>query len=84
MSPEDLSLALVERKHILAVLRLCHGNRTRTARMLGISVRCLRNKLREYRAAGIPIPHDGPTDSLYLEIGTLLGSFASGFAERGR
>ncbi len=39
----------VEKKHILAVLELCHGNRTRAAEKLSISIRTLRNKLHEYR-----------------------------------
>lgn len=42
------SLADVERRVILQTLRHCHGNRTRTAEMLGISLRTVRNKLREY------------------------------------
>ena len=52
----DLTLADVERKHILATLRGCDGNRTRAARVLDISIRCLRNKLREYRKGGLRIP----------------------------
>jgi transposase len=50
------SLADVERKHILATLRACGSNRTRAAKMLDISVRCLRNKLREYRNVGVEFP----------------------------
>jgi len=42
------TLADVERRMILQTLRHCHGNRTRTAQMLGISIRTVRNKLREY------------------------------------
>ncbi|KAB2726422.1 hypothetical protein F9K83_06790 [Brucella anthropi] len=42
------TLADVERRLILQTLRHCHGNRTRTADMLGISLRTIRNKLREY------------------------------------
>lgn len=42
------SLTDVERRVILQTLRHCHGNRTRTAEMLGISLRTVRNKLREY------------------------------------
>jgi DNA-binding NtrC family response regulator len=50
------TLADVERKHILKILEICGGNRTRAASMLDISVRCLRNKLREYRNAGLNVP----------------------------
>ncbi|MCX7916285.1 MAG: helix-turn-helix domain-containing protein, partial [Verrucomicrobiae bacterium] len=38
----------LERDHILAALRRCNDNRTHAARILGISVRTLRNKLKEY------------------------------------
>ena len=38
----------VERHVILQTLRHCGGNRTRTARMLGVSLRTVRNKLRAY------------------------------------
>lgn len=41
-------LSDVERRIILHTLRHCHGNRTRAAQMLGISLRTVRNKLREY------------------------------------
>jgi two-component system response regulator FlrC len=46
----------VERELILETLSHCLGNRTRAAEMLGISIRTLRNKLHEYRAAGLPVP----------------------------
>jgi DNA-binding NtrC family response regulator len=46
----------VERELILDTLSHCLGNRTRAAEMLGISIRTLRNKLHEYRAAGVPVP----------------------------
>jgi two-component system response regulator AtoC len=45
----ELTLAEVERRHILETLSRCNHNRTRTAQMLGISVRTLRNKLHQYR-----------------------------------
>ncbi|MBB5690535.1 sigma-54-dependent Fis family transcriptional regulator [Roseomonas alkaliterrae] len=46
----------VERDLIIETLSHCLGNRTRAAEMLGISIRTLRNKLHEYRAAGIAVP----------------------------
>jgi DNA-binding NtrC family response regulator len=50
------TLADVERDLILETLAHCAGNRTRAAAILGISIRTLRNKLKEYSAAGISIP----------------------------
>jgi DNA-binding NtrC family response regulator len=45
------TLADCEKRHILAVLAQCHWNRTHAAAKLAISVRTLRNKLKEYREA---------------------------------
>lgn len=42
----------VERCLILQTLRHCHGNRTHAARLLGISLRTIRNKLKEYWQTG--------------------------------
>jgi DNA-binding NtrC family response regulator len=47
-----ISLRELERQLIRITLRETGGNRTRGARMLGISLRTLRNKLREYREEG--------------------------------
>lgn len=46
----------IRRKVILGTLQKCGGNRTRTAEVLGLSLRTVRNRLREYRDAGISIP----------------------------
>ncbi|ADH85889.1 sigma-54-dependent transcriptional regulator [Desulfurivibrio alkaliphilus] len=46
------SLREVERQMILQALRQTDDNRTHAAKMLGISVRTLRNKLNEYRNQG--------------------------------
>lgn len=45
----------MERELILATLKRTGGNRTTAAKLLGISLRTLRNKLAEYRAEGIEI-----------------------------
>jgi DNA-binding NtrC family response regulator len=54
------TLEEVERKLICETLAHNKGNRTHTARVLGISVRCLRDKIRAYKAAGLSVP--APTD----------------------
>ncbi len=43
------SVSEMERKLIMTTLEQTNGNRTHAARLLGISLRTLRNKLREYR-----------------------------------
>ncbi|WP_454630834.1 helix-turn-helix domain-containing protein [Bradyrhizobium cenepequi] len=50
----------VERELVLQTLIRCNGNRTRAARVLGFSVRTLRNKIRSYSADGIEVP--APSD----------------------
>lgn len=45
-----------EQEVILQVLQACDGNRTQAASELGISVRTLRNRLRDYRDDGLQIP----------------------------
>jgi two-component system response regulator FlrC len=49
----------VERELILDTLNHCLGNRTHAANILGISIRTLRNKLREYTQAGIRVAQPG-------------------------
>ncbi len=46
----------VERDLILQTLGHTLGNRTHAATILGISIRALRNKLRDYAAQGAPVP----------------------------
>src|SRR5580698_4913258 len=49
----------VERDLILDTLDNCLGNRTHAANILGISIRTLRNKLKEYTQAGLAVPQPG-------------------------
>ncbi len=53
------TVADVERDLILDTLDHCLGNRTHAANILGISIRTLRNKLREYGQAGLQVPQHG-------------------------
>jgi DNA-binding NtrC family response regulator len=49
----------VERDLILQTLSHTAGNRTHAATILGISIRALRNKLRDYAADGLAVPPPG-------------------------
>ena len=46
--PLGTALSVVERELILSTLEHCHGERKRTAEMLGICTKTLYNRLREY------------------------------------
>jgi two-component system response regulator FlrC len=46
----------MEREAIINTLRATGGNRTRTATVLGLSIRALRNKITLYTAQGIEVP----------------------------
>jgi DNA-binding NtrC family response regulator len=50
-APAGLPIRQVERVHLEHTLAMTQGNRTQAAEMLGISVRTMRNKIREY---GLP------------------------------
>lgn len=51
-----LPVADVERDLILATLRETRGNRTHAAEILGLSIRTIRNKLKDYADRGFDIP----------------------------
>ena len=46
-----VSIAELEKRHILAALEHCGNNRTQAAKLLDISIRTLRNKLHEYNGS---------------------------------
>jgi DNA-binding NtrC family response regulator len=50
------TVAEVEQRLILDTLSHCLGNRTHAANILGISIRTLRNKLKEYTESGVAVP----------------------------
>jgi len=50
------TVAAVEQQLIIDTVGHCLGNRTHAANILGISIRTLRNKLKEYSDAGIAVP----------------------------
>lgn len=60
------NLNQLEQDAILATLNFHRGNRTHTAKTLGISVRTLRNKINLYKAKGLFVP-----DSQYQRTPTL-------------
>jgi len=53
------TVAEVERELIIDTLQHCLGNRTHAANILGISIRTLRNKLKQYGSEGFNIPSPG-------------------------
>lgn len=53
------TVAEVERDLIIETLDHCLGNRTHAANILGISIRTLRNKLKQYSDEGMHVPSPG-------------------------
>ncbi len=56
------TVAEVERDLILDTLTHCLGNRTHAANILGISIRTLRNKLKQYSQEGAAVPLPGEAE----------------------
>jgi len=50
------TIEAIERELVLQTLARCDGNRTHAARVLGLSVRTMRNKIRQYATDGVDIP----------------------------
>ena len=53
---EILTMEELEKNHILRALESTSGNRTKTSELLGINVRTLRNKIRQYKLEGEAVP----------------------------
>ncbi len=58
-----LTVAEVERRLILDTLQHCLGNRTHAANILGISIRTLRNKLKQYSEEAAGVVHPEPAEA---------------------
>jgi DNA-binding NtrC family response regulator len=56
------TVADVEQELIIDTLYHCLGNRTHAANILGISIRTLRNKLKQYSEEGVEVPMPGDPD----------------------
>jgi two-component system response regulator FlrC len=54
----SMSVREMERALIMETLRAMNGNRTQAAKVLGISLRTLRNKLREYQGGAMVKTND--------------------------
>jgi two-component system response regulator FlrC len=57
-----IDLGQLEKLAIEEALRRVGGNRTHAARLLGIGLRTLRNKLKAWREAGLPVPPADPAE----------------------
>lgn len=62
MIRSGMTVAEMEKALILETLRCTGYNRTQASKLLGISIRTLRNKLHEYRAAGAEVGAEDPAD----------------------
>ena len=60
------TVADVERDLIIETLGHCLGNRTHAANILGISIRTLRNKLKQDSEEGVPVPPPGEGERLAM------------------
>lgn len=53
---KPMTMAMMEQNLILDTLKYTAGNRTNAANILGISIRTLRNKIKQYMDEGIDVP----------------------------
>jgi two-component system response regulator FlrC len=79
-----LDLSDLERVAIAEALRRVKGNRTHAARLLGIGLRTLRNKLRAYRESGVEVEPGGSAESAGRQGAPCAPGGASAEAHGGR
>jgi len=65
----------MEREIILQALDSHRGNRTHTAKALGMSLRTLRHKLKLYRESGVDVTEFEPSAGGQLPSGKMLQEF---------
>ena len=61
-APVEGEASDVERDLIIDTVQHCLGNRTHAANILGISIRTLRNKLKQYNEQGFRVPMPGEAE----------------------
>lgn len=79
--PVGTRLCDVERWMIFSTLRKCEGNKTRTAALLGVSLKTLYNRLNAYRAQGLAMDYEVPVHEQPGEKGGFDAAFTA--ASRG-
>ena len=56
VNDDFITIDEMEKRLILRTLKQTDNNRTKAAKILGVSVRTIRNKLNQYKEEGISIP----------------------------
>ena len=64
--PPYVTEAAVRRRFFLDILEMCGGNRTETAKWLGISLRNVRDRINRYRKEGYIVPPPIPGRNRWL------------------
>lgn len=74
------TVADMEKELILGTLKHCLGNRTHAATILGISIRTLRNKIREYNAGAEDDLDEGhhEKENFFVPKGTQVNPYVAG------
>ena len=83
--PDSKSIREMERDIILKALEAHNGNRTHTAKSLGMSLRTLRHKIKQYRDAGVAVEEArqnrvGKNEPFFSDDSPLAASSAASIA----